>query len=144
MGICWSPELAIFCVVGNTSKVMTSPDGINWNLHTIPVIYDWHNVCWFPELGIFCAVVTTEMGGNTGNRIMTSSDEITWTLRYLGILSASFFVICWSPELSIFFIVSSGSSLQTSFSYDGINWIVGIESISNINNFLKIMLVFTI
>ena len=66
--VCWSPQLRLFLAVSGYGTAMTSPNGINWTLITVPSA-DWLNVCWSPELGIFAAV--SQNGNTTG--VMTSS-----------------------------------------------------------------------
>jgi hypothetical protein len=66
--VCWSPQLRLFLAVSGYGTAMTSPNGINWTLITVPY-GDWLNVCWSPELGIFAAV--SQNGNTTG--VMTSS-----------------------------------------------------------------------
>ena len=44
---CWSPELAIWCVVSQTGGIaMTSSDGITWITNTVPVTKAWTGLCW--------------------------------------------------------------------------------------------------
>ena len=54
---------------------MTSSNGINWTVVSIPVDNNWNSITY--GNGIFVAVASS---GN-GNNIMTSSDGINWTLR---------------------------------------------------------------
>jgi len=122
-GICWSPELGLFCAVaysGTGNRVMTSPDGITWTARTSAADNSWLSVCWSPELGLFCAVA---IAGTAGNRVMTSPDGITWTLR-ASAADSGWRSICWSPELGLFCAVASsgvvGSRVMTS--PDGITW----------------------
>ena len=71
-GVCWSPELGIFCAVstsGSGNRVMTSPDGITWTTRTSAADNNWYSVCWSPELGLFCSTANS----GTGTRIMTST-----------------------------------------------------------------------
>jgi hypothetical protein len=125
--ICWSPELTKFVVVPfNGTKVLNSPDGINWNSFDISNTY-WSSVCWSPELRLFCAVAAfTSLPNNP--RIMTSPDGITWTTRNSP-SSNDFLSICWSSRLSLFVAVGYGNSVITSS--DGINW--NLQSCSNNN-----------
>jgi len=121
-GMCWSPELGLFCAVstaGNGNRVMTSPDGINWTAQDAAAENNWRSICWSPELGLFCAVSYT----GTGNRVMTSPDGINWTSRNSA-SDHSWYSICWSPELGLFCAVAtSGATVyQVMTSPDGINW----------------------
>jgi hypothetical protein len=56
-GVCWSPELRLFCAVAyGSNTAATSPDGITWTQKTLPSSKSWSSVCWSPELRLFCAV----------------------------------------------------------------------------------------
>lgn len=112
----WSGLRNIFCFVGTTYTYIYNPttgfnqyyfvDNIDWET------YDYfYNITWSPSLEIFCAV--------TNNRILTSPDGITWTIRYEGGVNL-FFDITWSPRLRIFLTTSYRQIL---ISFDGINWI---------------------
>jgi len=71
LGVCWSPELSLFCAVSSSgagNRVMTSPNGVTWTLRTSAADNTWISVCWSPELSLFCAVAFT----GTGNRAMIS------------------------------------------------------------------------
>ena len=120
-GVCWSPELGLFCAVAMTDsgkRVMTSPDGITWTSRTSAADNDWRSVCWSPELGLFCAVALT----GTGNRVMTSPDGITWTTR-TSAADNSWGSVCWSPELGLFCTVATtGTGNRVMTSPDGITW----------------------
>jgi hypothetical protein len=52
-------------------------------------------------LGLFCAVAQT----GTGNRVMTSPDGITWTIR-TSAADNGWLSVCWSPERGLFCAVS--------------------------------------
>jgi hypothetical protein len=124
LGVCWSPELGIFVAVAytdfaglTTNRVMTSSDGINWNLRTSPTA-TWYAVCWSPETRLFVAV---SEGGSAS--IMTSSDGINWTTRTSPVTN-SWGSVCWSAELGIFVAVGRSGTTTTNLitSPDGINW----------------------
>jgi hypothetical protein len=59
-------------------------------------------VCWSSELSLFVAVANT----GTGNRVMTSPDGITWTVR-TSAANNEWWGVCWSSELSLFVAVGS-------------------------------------
>lgn len=117
--ICWSPDLALFCIIGNSTHTgtlsMTSSDGVTWTAHSTP--YDGFDICWSPELHIFCVAA-----GNNAQGIMTSPDGITFTgvtvpcVEPLG--------ICWAPEIGIFCSVSLGGGIDplAMTSPDGVTW----------------------
>ena len=55
------------------TRVMTSPDGINWTIRSTPANSYWTSVTY--GNGLFVAVA------NIGsNRVMTSPDGINWTI----------------------------------------------------------------
>jgi len=114
-GVCWSPELGIFCIVGN-EIIFTSPDGAIWTKQSPPThtgsSNTWEKVCWSPSLGLFCAVASSGT-----QHVMTSPDGVSWTLH--NIQSTSFYDVCWSPELGLFCAVGTNYICT---SPDGINW----------------------
>lgn len=119
-GICWSPELAIFCNVAFTTtfaQVQTSPDGITWTSHAAAAATAWYEIAWSPQLGLFCAV------GNAG-AIMTSPDGTTWTSR-TSTISGTLLHVIWVPDLALFVATASPAAAETTLvvtSPDGITW----------------------
>ena len=81
---------------------------------------NWLHVCWSPELGIFVAVAYAGT-----NRVMTSSNGITWTVRSLPATEATntMRAVCWSKELGMFVSVSQDGTNRVITSLDGITWI---------------------
>jgi hypothetical protein len=120
--VCWSAELGIFVAVSlgtNTSRVMTSPNGINWTGRTASD-NSWFSVCWSPQLSLFVAVAT---GGT--NRIMTSPNGTTWTTTAAPI-NNNWRSVCWAAELNTFVAVASEggtASNRVMISSDGITWV---------------------
>lgn len=118
-GVCWSPELALFCAVsytGTGNRVMTSQDGVTWTSRVSAADNQWMAVCWSPELTLFCAVAQTG-----ADRVMTSPDGINWTVRSCP--SANWRSICWSPTRNLFVAVANGGGTDyVMTSPDGINW----------------------
>jgi hypothetical protein len=112
--VCWSPELSLFCAVGNTTTGFISSDGITWTSMTLPTACQ--SICWSPELGLFCVVST---GPSTA--AATSPDGINWTARTLP-SNTTWYSICWSSELGMFCAVSNTSGTAAATSPDGINW----------------------
>ena len=130
MSICWAPELGMFCAVANgpgfggtiNRKFMISYDGYNWivsnNVTGPENDNDWTSVCWSSELGIFCTVATSGIG----NRIITSSNGINWTIRNSP-ADYNWNSVCWSPQLGLFCAVaSSGTDDRIMTSPNGISW----------------------
>lgn len=78
MACCWSPELALFVVVGRHQPVnpalLTSPDGITWTEHSTP----------FPAGNSNLASATWNgnlFAASYQDTIITSPDGTTWTSR---------------------------------------------------------------
>ena len=106
--VCWSPNLRLFVAVGyngvgGAGTIITSSNGITWTSQTAPEgNTSWQSVCWASEMCLFVAVAN----GAETDRVMTSPDGITWTVR-AGVQS-DWLSICWSPELCMFAAVANG------------------------------------
>jgi len=119
-GICWSPDLGRFVLVGNnTTTCHTSDDGDTWTTRTLPSSMVLRSVCWSPELALFVAV------GSAG-AIVTSPTGVTWTSRTSPV-ARDWARVAWSPERRVFSAVASTSAGADNvmYSYDGINWTQG-------------------
>lgn len=121
VSVCWSPELAMFAAVSNTGsgdRVMTSFDGIDWDIRSSGADNGWIDICWSPRAGCFCVVGNT----GTGNRVMTSPDGVTWSTQ-ASAANNSWRGICWSPELHLFCAVAdTGTGNRVMTSPDGAGW----------------------
>jgi hypothetical protein len=93
-----------------------------WSAIAQPESNAWKKITWASELGIFCAVSSSGT-----NRIMTSPDGITWTVR--STQSNLWAAIVWSPELGLFCIFSLLGQISTS--PDGITWTPQVNPNSN-------------
>jgi hypothetical protein len=126
--VCWAPELGLFVATGiefqNTNtKVMTSNDGYNWTLRTVPTTAEypsWVSVCWSPQLGIFVTVASNG-GGLTAN-IMTSTNGIDWIIRGNN-NGVSYRNVSWCAELGLFLITQTSGGGSYLYSRNGIDWI---------------------
>ena len=115
--ITYAPELGLFAAIGNNG-VMTSTNGINWSItSTLPA--NNPRIIWSPQLGLFLG--TNFIGGVSGNIFKISSDAVTWRDVSNNLTGVPVFAVTWSPELGIFYAISS-SSVLSSYSSDGINW----------------------
>ena len=118
----WSPQLRIFVALAmfgaTNNRLMTSTNGKDWTMRTLPVNNRWMDVCWSPELGIF--VATAETPG-TSNLVMTSKNGIDWSLQTPS-QGNSWYGICWSPELRIFVAVAGSGTSRVMISNNGTNW----------------------
>ena len=133
-GVCWSPQLGLFCAIaGNTNNFATSPNGITWTSRSVAAgIYPWSSICWAPQLGLFCVVAGCIAGDpqganqDTNDVAATSPDGITWTARDLPAVD-DWSSVCWSPELKLFCTVAGGSdsgpSTRAATSSDGVTWV---------------------
>ena len=128
--VCWAPELGLFVATNNeynntNTKVMTSNDGYNWTLRTVPTAAEypnWGSVCWSPQLGIF-VTVAWNMGGPTAN-IMTSTNGIDWIIRkYNDGSNPAYRSVCWCAELGIFLITQTTGGGSYLYSRNGTDWI---------------------
>jgi hypothetical protein len=133
--VCWAPELGLFVATGidwqNTNtKVITSNDGYNWTLRTVPTTAEypsWVSVCWSPQLGIFVTVASNG-GGLTAN-IMTSTNGIDWIIRGNN-NGVSYSNVSWCAELGLFLITQTSGGGSYLYSRNGIDWIEIYENIS--------------
>lgn len=89
-----------------------------WSARTSAADNNWQDVAWSESLGLFVAV------SNTGtNRVMTSPDGETWTLRASADDSQTWVEIAWAPSLGLFAAVAHGAGTQKVMtSPDGITW----------------------
>jgi alpha-tubulin suppressor-like RCC1 family protein len=79
---------------------------------------DFTSICWSPDLSLFVAVASS----GTGDRVMTSSDGITWTSQ-TSVVDNNWTSVIWCKELILFVAVSSsGTNNRVMTSPDGITW----------------------
>lgn len=126
--ISWSPELGLFAAVAynGASRVMTSPDGVNWTTKAISAT-SWQSICWSAELGLFVAVSSA---GIT-NSVCTSADGETWTPR-AGASGTNYWnSVCWSAELGLFVAVANTGTNRVMTSPDGITWTARVAAAAN-------------
>jgi hypothetical protein len=145
--VCWSPQLKLFAAI-TLYSIGTSSDGITWTIRTatggVTAAY-WVSVCWSPELTLFVAVANEPREG-TANKVLTSSNGITWTPSSAVNNYTCWESVCWSPELRLFVAVAGFSSGNTNFnpgtggtnkvmiSSNGTNW-TSIPAPNNNTNF---------
>lgn len=96
--VAWSPQLGIFCAVGN-GVVLISSDGVNWTYYTSANLPN-RNISWSPQLRIFF--------GGSGSNLVYSFNGINWFSRNIsgGGLKCSI----WIPELG--YLLTSGDSFS--------------------------------
>ena len=94
-GICWAAGLGLFVIVTSAgpttaTRVLTSPDGINWTARTLPVTgIALRSASWSPDLDILVAV-------GDSNAIFTSPDGSTWTQRTGPATSKNWRFVVWA------------------------------------------------
>jgi hypothetical protein len=129
--VCWSKEKNLFVAVaksGVANRVMTSPNGITWTIRSTPqpagADMDLTCIAWAPELGIFGALASGPAGIGA-QRIITSTDGISWTLRSQGGTAGFWTSIAWSSRLTRFVgtaTVQTAGSVMLMYSVDGASW----------------------
>jgi hypothetical protein len=113
----WAPELTRFIGIDNT-RVVTSSNGINWTFGgNTAASNTWNSIAWAPELGLFAAVSSTGIG----NRVMTSTDGFTWTIRNSA-ADKDWVKIEWAPGHGLFVALSHDNTNNIMVSNDGIVW----------------------
>lgn len=115
--VAWSNTLLRYVAVafdGTTAtNTMYSDDGVTWLNGTSPQANQWYSIAWSPALKLFCA---TSLNG--ANRVMTSSDGITWSPQTSPI--DQWYGVCWADHLNLFAAISTTGSVMTS--PDGVTW----------------------
>jgi len=109
-----------FVAVGNsgTDRVAYYEDG-TWVRVTPPADNQWMGVCFGD--GLFVAVAAD---GTATQRVMTSSDGETWTLRTTPSIGAGqWFDVTWGDGLFVA-IAAVGGDQNVMTSPDGINWTI--------------------
>jgi len=119
--ITWSPQLQLFAMVrqvgGNTNRIATSPDGINWILYKQST-KEYQGIVWCNDLsGVGMFIATSSSGGN-GNDITYSTDGITW--NDVSTPVGSYGAVAYSPSLKR--VVATYDNFGFLYSNDGINW----------------------
>ena len=110
---------------GTEGRVMRSSDmGETWAVRAA-ALESWISVIWSSQLNIFIAANNSA----TQNRIMTSPDGLTWTMRVTSGAIIDYSCLCNSPQLNIIVGGSNGAGLSNlyyhnkiSTSVNGINW----------------------
>lgn len=108
--VCWADGLNQFTAVadsgaGNT-RVITSKDGINWDLSLSTSYINFSYVTWAPSISLFVGV------GISGTyRLMTSKDGGTWSYNTTSNNLNAWSSILWNPVAEKFVAVAnSGTS----------------------------------
>jgi hypothetical protein len=113
----------LFVAVGAVGAFMTSSDGINWNSATQGT-NTWRSVVWGGPSGnqLFVAVCNS---GTSGQRVMTSSNGSTWTIRSTPGGSLPLSSVAWGGTgLKQRFVAAPLGNYNFISSTNGINWIL--------------------
>lgn len=100
-----------------------------WNNCIVPSANAWQSATWSDEESLFVAVASS----GVLNRVMTSSDGITWFTQTTPV-DNSWKDVIWAPELSLFVAVSdsdSGTLNMVMTSPNGVNWTIRATPNSN-------------
>ncbi len=104
-GITWTGSE--FVAVGDAGAVVTSPDGVTWEDHSVAIQYELGRVTW---TGSELVAV--------GNNILTSGDGISWRAWAQQVTSASLSAIAWNGTA----FVAVGAAGEIVRSPNGIAW----------------------
>ena len=118
LSVCWSPELAIFIAVSNGGDVISSSNGADWIVQTVPQQNERTSICWSPELGLFVSV-------GLGSNILISNNGVNWT-SIVAPQASYWKCVCWSSQIGLFVAVSEDGISRIMTSSNGINWTLRI------------------
>jgi photosystem II stability/assembly factor-like uncharacterized protein len=102
----------ITVIVGGNGIILTSSNGINWNIIKSNIVYNLYKVIYVNELEKFVCV-----GGN--GIILTSSNGINWNIQTSGTTN-DLSNIDYSENLNLLIAIGSAGTILTSS--DGITW----------------------
>ena len=123
--VCWCAGLGLFIIVGtagptSSSRIMTSPDGINWTTRTLPnTVVSLNGVCCGTISGSDYIVAV-----GTGNAFYTSTDGINWTSQTGPTTSQTWSSVCWNSGQSTFVACANGGGGANNIAYstNGTSW----------------------
>lgn len=123
--ICYSDDLKTFVVISSSNfSAYSRYNGDEWTLiNTVPS-GGWNSIIWSSKIKKFVSVA-----GSGDNRIVYSSDGITWTALSDSSLSQNWTNLIWSQELEIFVAVSTSGKIATS--PDSLKWTFRTSPSSN-------------
>jgi hypothetical protein len=115
---------------GTGDRIMRSIDSMNiWSTVSSPADYNWTSITWSADLSLFCAVASS---GNN-NRVMTSPDGLTWTLR-TSASNNNWQSVIWGGSVGqqkFVAVSSTGIGNRVMTSPDGITWTSRVSSEDN-------------
>jgi hypothetical protein len=105
---------SLWCAVGTSGEIQTSPDGITWTARTAAGGFSGLFRCvTHDQVGLWC------IAGANGE-IQTSPDGITWTARTADNSYTDSFLSATHDGKGTFILSGEEETVQTSF--DGITW----------------------
>jgi alpha-tubulin suppressor-like RCC1 family protein len=117
LNFAYSPTLKM--VVGFSNYILYySYNGYEWSTiqyTSYPIAFT--SICWASNVNLFVAVNNT-----TTNRVMTSSDGITWTFRTTPNTNNYTSIVYHSTDNLLVAVANSGTGNRVMTSSDGINW----------------------
>ena len=118
--VTYSEDLNIICCVCDGGIILTSSDGVNWEISSSISVTYLLGVYYSEVKKLFIAV------GSEGI-ILTSVDAKNWTQRTSGV-STYLYSVAYSESLDMFVVTGSNGTILTSS--DGINWISRTSGVS--------------
>jgi hypothetical protein len=116
--IVWSGELGYFVSTQNGTNSATSPDGINWTIHSgATPNYNWDCIAYSPELVRFVSCAYNSQ------KSTVSSDGITWSaVNTISASAGACDQVIWASELGIFIVICESTTAGLFISPDGYTW----------------------
>ena len=108
-----------WAVALNSSNAMSSPDGLTWTSHTLPVTANWCSIVW--DGNVLCAMIS---GSQT---VYTSPDGTVWTPRSIPVAGA------WAILTSlggVLFAFTSSSTVAAESTDSGVTWTQRVVALS--------------
>lgn len=115
--VAFSPSLTLYCIVGNSGQIETSPNGVTWTPRTSGApTTTFNKIIWHEGLALFIAVGSV---GGAGT-IATSPNGATWTTYALGVACAS--VVEGKVDGNNTAVYVGGFNTAMYYSTDAITW----------------------
>jgi len=112
----WDGLKFVASSLGYSNDIMTSTDGINWDVHTSGVIYVWYNIQYNGTIWVAAGAQNSPISTNT---LAHSSDGINWTGDGNSIFSVNGKSSAWNGSRWV--IVGIGTN-TVAYSDNGIDW----------------------
>lgn len=125
--VIWADQLNRFIAVGPNSAAQ-SFDGINWtNVSPTILTGTWNSIVWASLLDRFVVVGTNSIIRKQDGAPLTSKEHLsiptdTFEWYMASTSSNNWSSVTWSPELSMFVVLSINGSNRALYSFDGLTW----------------------